>query len=230
MFNSPGDSMDREEKEKLIVKSIPEPTLRRLPVYYQYLKKIRETQDLQYISCTRIGNDLNIIPIQVRKDLAITEAVGKPKLGFGITGLISTIEEFLGWHNTTDAYLVGAGNLGAALLGYQGFCEYGLNIVAAFDTDMTKVGTEIHGKKVFHTDKLPDMIHRTGIKIGILTVPSYVAQETADNIVEAGITAIWNFSPVKIIAKPGIIVQHENLASSLVVLSKKLALSLKTES
>ena len=76
---------------------------------------------MEYISCTKIGNDLNILPIQVRKDLAITDVVGKPKLGYSVTELIGTIEDFLGWNNTTEAYLVGAGNLGAALLGYQGF-------------------------------------------------------------------------------------------------------------
>jgi redox-sensing transcriptional repressor len=168
-----------------------------------------------------------VLPIQVRKDLAITNAVGRPKLGYSVSELVDMIEDFLGWHNTTEAYLVGAGNLGAALLGYQGFREYGLDIIAAFDADESKVGTEIRGKKVIHVEKLPEMIRRMGIKIGILTVPAFCAQELADNMVSAGIHAIWNFSPVKVMAPPEIIVQHENLASSLVVLSKKLALALK---
>jgi redox-sensing transcriptional repressor len=143
--------------------------------------------------------------------------------------LLSNIEDFLGWNNTTDAYLVGVGNLGSALLGYQGFKEYGLNIIAAFDADETKAGTEIRGKLVFPVGKLPDMIRRMGIKIGILTVPAQSAQELTDLMVDAGIHAIWNFSPIKIMVPQRIIVQHENLASSLVVLSKKLAMSLKTE-
>ncbi len=217
-----------ETKENDVTKPIPEPTLRRLPLYYQYLKRVHEGQKgPEFISCTKIGNDLNILPIQVRKDLAITDAVGKPKLGYGVAELMNIIEEFLGWNNTTDAYLVGAGNLGAALLGYQGFREYGLNIVAAFDVSKDKIGTEIHGKRIFHVDKLPDMIRRMGIKIGILTVPAYSAQEMADNMVKAGIHAIWNFSPIKVIAPADVIIQNENLASSLVVLSKKLALALK---
>jgi len=217
------------EKTKTVIKAIPEPTLRRLPIYYQYLKKIQSERKSEYISCTQIGNELSIIPIQVRKDLEITEATGKPKLGYGVKELLSNIEDFLGWNNTTDAYLVGVGNLGSALLGYQGFKEYGLNIIAAFDADETKAGTEIRGKLVFHVGKLPDMIRRMGIKIGILTVPAQSAQELTDLMVEAGIHAIWNFSPIKIMVPQGIIVQHENLASSLVVLSKKLAMSLKTE-
>lgn len=221
--------MNIDEKAMPPTKPIPEPTLRRLPVYYQYLKKMHDEKQMEYISCTKIGNDLNMLPIQVRKDLAITDAVGKPKLGFSVAELVDTIEEFLGWNNTTDAYLVGAGNLGAALLGYQGFREYGLNIIAAFDADESKVGTEICGKKVFHVEKLSDMIRRMGIRIGILTVPAYTAQELTDNMVKAGIQAIWNFSPIKVIAPADIIVQHENLASSLVVLSKKLALALKAK-
>lgn len=218
-----------DENSKPITKAIPEPTLRRLPIYYQYLKKTLAEKQSGYISCTRIGSELNILPIQVRKDLEITQASGKPKLGYNVKELISSIEDFLGWNNVTDAYLIGVGNLGAALMGYQGFREYGLNIIAAFDEDDAKVGKEIHGITIFHVAKLPDMIRRMGIKIGILTVPGYCAQELADLIVEAGIHAIWNFSPVKIIVPEGIIVQHENLASSLVVLSKKLAMSVRAE-
>jgi redox-sensing transcriptional repressor len=217
------------EKIKSTIKAIPEPTLRRLPIYYQNLKKIQTEKKSEYISCTQIGNELNILPIQVRKDLEITEASGRPKLGYGVKELLNNIEDFLGWNNTTDAYLVGVGHLGSALLGYQGFKDYGLNIIAAFDSDESKTDTEVHGKTIFPVGKLPEMIKRMGIKIGILTVPAYCAQELANLMVDAGIHAIWNFSPVKIIAPQGIIVQHENLASSLVVLSKKLAMSIKTD-
>jgi redox-sensing transcriptional repressor len=209
------------------IKAIPEPTLRRLPVYYQYLKKVQAEKKLESISCTQIGNDLNVQPIQVRKDLQIADAVGKPKTGYSISELLGTIEDFLGWNNTTDAYLVGVGNLGSALLNYQGFREYGLNIIAGFDSDKAKVGTEIGGKKILDVSKLPGMIKRMSIKIGILTVPANLAQELADLMVKAGIHAIWNFSPVKISVPRDVIVQHENLASSLVVLSKKLATGLK---
>lgn len=216
-------------KIKMALKAIPEPTLRRLPIYYQYLKQIQAEKKHEHISCTQIGSELNILPIQVRKDLAITEASGKPKLGYRVNHLLSNIEDFLGWNNTTDAYLVGVGHLGSALLGYQGFKEYGLNIIAGFDSDEAKTGIEIHGKMVFPVKKLPDMIKRMGIKIGILTVPSYCAQDLANLMVDAGIHAIWNFSPVKIMVPDEIIVQHENLASSLVVLSKKLAVSMRTD-
>jgi redox-sensing transcriptional repressor len=219
---------EHEERTSSDLRPIPEPTLRRLPIYYQYLKKLATEGHSEYVSSTEIGSDLKIIPIQVRKDLEITNAVGKPKVGYDIAELMSAIEAFLGWKNVTDGYLVGVGNLGSALLGYQGFREYGLNLVAAFDSDSTKVGQEIHGTKVLHIDKLPNMIKRMGIKIGVLAVPSSAAQELADIMSKAGIAAIWNFSPVKINVPRQVIVQHENLASSLVVLSKKLAQMLGT--
>ncbi len=218
---------DIEERDSGPTRAIPEPTLRRLPIYYQYLKKTQAEKGSEYISSTQIGNDLNILPIQVRKDLEIAEAAGKPKLGYDVTDLIRTIEAFLGWNNTTEGYLVGVGNLGSALLGYQGFREYGLDLIAAFDTDAHKVGREVHGKVVLHVSKLPSMVKRMGVKIGVLTVPAISAQPLADIMVKAGVRAIWNFSPVKINVPPHVIVQHENLASSLVVLSRKLTDALK---
>ncbi|MHB8108583.1 MAG: redox-sensing transcriptional repressor Rex [Syntrophorhabdaceae bacterium] len=211
------------------VKAIPEPTLRRLPLYYQYLKKVRDEKKGDFISCTQIGNDLAILPIQVRKDLGVTDAIGKPKLGYSIDSLIVTIEDFLGWNNTKDAYLIGVGHLGTALLGFERFKEYGLNIIAAFDNDVDKIGKTIHGVKVFPIGKLPNMVKRMSIKMGILTVPAGPAQDLTNDMVKAGVKAIWNFSPVKVQVPPEIIIQHENLASSLVVLAKKLALARKNE-
>jgi len=211
---------------KVAVKAIPEPVLRRLPVYYQYLRKLNLEAPKEYISCARIAEDLNTLAIQVRKDMAITGAQGRPKVGYKVAELIKAIEIFLGWNNTSEAYLVGAGNLGSALLGYQGFKDYGLNIIAAFDASPDKIGSEIYGKKVLSVKKLPEMIKRMGIKIGILTASASCAQELTEIMVNAGIKAIWNFAPVKISVPEGIIVQHENLASSLAVLSKRLALLL----
>jgi redox-sensing transcriptional repressor len=204
---------DRIDINGADLRPIPEPTLRRLPIYYQYLKKLLARKASEYVSSTQIGNDLKLLPIQVRKDLEITGIAGKPKVGYEISVLMAAIENFMGWNNMTDGYLVGVGNLGSALLGYQGFREYGLNLVAAFDSDKNKVGMEIHGTRVLHVDKLPNMVKRMGIKIGVLTVPAPAAQDLADVMVKAGIAAIWNFSPTKISVPPHIIVQHENLAS-----------------
>ena len=167
--------------------------------------------------------------MQSRKDVAFTGIIGKPKVGYEVKELLETIENFLGWNNTNEAFLVGVGNLGTALMSYQGFKTCGLEIIAAFDVNPDKIGTEINGKKVLDIGKLGNLIKRMKILIGIITVPGDFAQKVADIMIENGIKAIWNFAPVRINVPEGVIVQHENIASSFTVLSKKLQKSLSRE-
>jgi len=162
-------------------------------------------------------------PIVVRKDLAITGVVGTPRRGFPVDALISAIMEFLGWSNTTDAFLCGVGSLGRALLGYEGFQLYGLRIVAAFDTAPDKIGTRERGVKVFDVRKMPSMIARMHIHLGILTVPAEAAQSVANTMIAAGIRGIWNFTPVKLEVPDTVVIQRVDLASSLAVLSHRLS-------
>jgi redox-sensing transcriptional repressor len=203
-------------------KPIPLPSLNRLPTYHHYLKDAQD-KGLTYISCTLIGKDLKLDPTQVRKDLEITEIIGKPKVGYPVGDLIGAIETFLGWNNSNEAFLVGAGNLGSALLGYERFKRTGLDIVSAFDTDPTRIGTQIHGKEVLPLEKLVDLAQRMSIHIGIITVPASAAQKVADLMVEGGIKAIWNFAPVHLRLREDVIVQNEDLYNSLASLSHKLA-------
>jgi redox-sensing transcriptional repressor len=206
---------------KTDLQGIPEPTLRRLPVYHTYLKNLFEKKQ-ENVSGTQMADELSLIPIQIRKDLAFTGIVGKPKIGFPVVELMRKIEDALGWHNTSDAVLAGAGNLGTALLGYPGFHDCGLNIVMAFDADPDKINTSVCGRKVLALERMTNLVRRLNIHIGILTVPESACQRVADMMVEAGIKAIWNFAPVKLNLPKHIIVQHENLAASLAVLSKQL--------
>ncbi len=201
--------------------SIPEPTLRRLPIYYKYLKMKFDEKD-RYVSCTTIAKNLNLKSIQVRKDLQVTGATGKPKVGYHIESVLSAIETCLGYNNVKDTLLVGTGHLGLALLGYKGFREYGLNIVAAFDTDPHKIGAVYHGKKVYNLSQFKLLAQRLKIQIGIITTPAEVAQIVCDQMVESGIKAIWNFAPVHLMVPADVIVQNENMSSSLAVLSKQL--------
>jgi redox-sensing transcriptional repressor len=206
---------------KSALQGIPEPTLRRLPVYHAYLKKLAEA-NLETVSGTQLAEELSWQSVQIRKDLAFTGIVGKPKIGYDIKTLLKCIEDALGWNNVTDAILVGVGNLGAALLGYSGFQACGLNIVMAFDTDPNKYLLTVSGKKIFPMGKLPDLVKRMNVHIGILTVPEAASQEAADLMVASGIKAIWSFSPSKLHLPREVIVLHENLPASLAVLSKQL--------
>lgn len=182
-----------------------------------------EAKGIHQISCSIIGRDLNCVPVQVRKDLQYTGIVGKPKTGYSVPELIHTIESFLGWNNVNEAFLVGAGNLGTALLGHERFSRFGLKIIAAFDSNPEKVGKQIYDKTVFPLEKLGDLARRMGIHLGIITTPAEVAQEVADEMVKAGILAIWNFAPVRLKVSEHIFVHNEDLYSSLASLSWKLA-------
>jgi redox-sensing transcriptional repressor len=178
---------------------------------------------VRQVSCSTIGRDLNLVPVQVRKDLQYTGIVGKPKTGYSVPELILAIESFLGWNNVNEAFLAGAGNLGTALLGHERFSRFGLQIVAAFDTDPRKIGQWIHGKAVLPLDKLSDLAKRMSIHLGIITAPAEEAQSVADEMVKGGILAIWNFAPVRLKLPAGTIVHNEDLYSSLASLSWKLA-------
>ncbi len=200
----------------------PLPTIRRIPRYLTVLESFALEQ-VAYVSATDIANKLSLKPIQVRKDMAFTGIVGKPKVGYKTDELIQAIRTFLGWDTATDAFLIGAGALGTALLGYRGFAERGLQIVAAFDSDPEKLGKKIHGKEVFPLSKMAELARRMQVHIGILTVPPEAAEESARALTDAGITGIWNFSPAEIQVPEGVTVQREDLSAGLAVLSVRMS-------
>lgn len=208
------------------IQTASRPTLLRLPLYHRVLKGFAEAGQ-QHVSCTQIAGVLRLDPTQVRKDLSVTSIVGKPKVGYEVPALIDAIEDYLGWKNTTEAFLVGAGSLGTALLGYKGFKEYGLDIVAAFDSAPEKIGLQVHGKEVLPLDRLPDLAERLHILIGVMTVSAQAAQDVANLMVLSGIRAIWNFTPVRLEVPEGVIVENVQLSASLSVLSRKLAEALE---
>ena len=202
-------------------KEISRATLKRLPTYLSYLKALPSEASAN-ISATALAAALHMGEVQVRKDLALVSDGGRPKIGYNREHLIADIENFLGYGNSNDAVLIGAGKLGRALLGYGGFAEYGLNIVAAFDANDTLIGTTNGGKPIMHLSRLGEVCQRYKIKIGIITVPAEYAQGVCDLLIENGILAIWNFAPKHLNVPDGILVQNENMAASLALLCKHL--------
>jgi redox-sensing transcriptional repressor len=194
------------------------PSVRRLPSYLHTIRQSRR-EGGEYISGTLIAQELNLEPIQVRKDLAITGIIGKPKKGYPVDALISAIERFLGWDEVQDAILVGAGNLGTALMGYPEFKYHGLHLIAAFDKNPRKIGSVIHGVPILSIDTLDIQVRNLKVKRAILTVPSSFAQETADILINAGIEGIWNFTNVKLKVPDKVVVQKEDLSSGYAMLS-----------
>lgn len=208
--------------------AISKQLLNRLPLYLNYLKDFADREG--YISAPLIANAMKLNEVQVRKDLAaVSSSGGKPKTGFAAGQLIRDIEKFLGYDNVNEAVIAGTGHLGSALLSYKGFDEYGLKILMGFDLKDELVGTSIAGKQVLHIDKLEDVCKRLKIHIGIITVPASFAQEVCDRMVAGGILAVWNFAPVHLTVPDHVVIQNENMAASLVVLSKHLAEKLENK-
>ena len=202
-------------------KEISRATLKRLPTYLSYLKALPSEASAN-ISATALAAGLHMGEVQVRKDLALVSDGGRPKIGYNREHLIADIENFLGYGNSNDAVLIGAGKLGRALLGYGGFAEYGLNIVAAIAANDTLIGSTNGGTPIMHLSRLGEVCQRYKIKIGIITVPAEYAQGVCDLLIENGILAIWNFAPKHLNVPDGILVQNENMAASLALLCKHL--------
>jgi redox-sensing transcriptional repressor len=197
------------------------PTIKRLPAYLHVIENAHR-EGLEYISGTVIAEELDLEPIQVRKDLAITGIVGRPRLGFPVPALIEAIYQFLHWDQDHRAIIVGAGNLATALMGYPEFPRRGLNIIGAFDVDQRKVGSSINGTPVYSLSDISQRLPELNCSMAILTVPSGSAQDVANQLIQAGIKAIWNFTNVKLKVPPGVIVQKEDLSSGYAVLSVKI--------
>ncbi len=150
---------------------------------------------------------------------------GRPKIGYLRESLIEDISQFLGYDNTTDAILVGAGKLGQALLGYSGFAAYGLNILAAFDANPVENTTEV--RAIYPMEQLESYCRTNKVLMGIITVPGQYAQEVCDRLIACGIKAVWNFAPTHLDVPAEILVQNENMATSLAVLSMHLQAQMK---
>ena len=206
-------------------KKISKAVLKRLPSYLSYLKGLSD-QDTPYISATTLANALGMGDVQVRKDLAMVSDGGRPKVGYLRESLIEDIEQFLGYDNTTDAVLIGAGKLGQALMDHKGFPEYGLNILAGFDIKPEKNATD-DGCPIYPMEKLESFCHANKVLMGIICVPAPYAQAVCDKLIACGIKAIWTFATVHLEVPPHILVQYENMATSLAVLSMHLQAHIK---
>lgn len=202
--------------------NVTKATLGRLPQYLQFLNGLPPGQ-YDHISATTIARMLSLGEVQVRKDLAAVSGLGKPKVGYRTSELISDLEDALGCKKLTPAILVGAGKLGRALLDYNGFEEYGVQITAAFDCNEQVLRMNKTSKEILPISSLKKYCTENGIRIGIITVGSGSAQDVCDQMLEAGITAIWNFAPCQLKVPDNVLVKQENLALSLAHLNSQIS-------
>lgn len=196
--------------------NIPVTSLQRLPVYLNYLK----AQDRDgFISSGAIARDLGMGEVLVRKDLAFTAAQGRTRVGYVRTELIAALEEYLGCNDKKTAVIFGAGELGTALMLYNGFLNYGIEIVAAFDVNSAKIGTYIGGKPVLDANDAEDELTKLNPKLAVLCVPSSEAQSVAEKLISCGVKKILNFAPVLLRVPDDAVARNIDVAANLAILS-----------
>ncbi len=193
-------------------------TTGRIPGYLRYLKRIA----CKNISATTIAKELGLGEVQVRKDLGAVSGAGRPRTGYNVQELICSLEQFLGADKSSNVVIIGAGKLGRALLDYQGFGDYGLNILAAFDIAVKEKQTSKTGKNIYPAENFQSFCKENDVRIGVIAVPAENAQQVCDDMLKCGIKAIWCFAPCTLIVPEHVPVQYENMALSLAYLNKRI--------
>ena len=195
--------------------TLPKATVDRLPLYLQFVRTVQTPM----ISATTIARNLGLGEVQVRKDLSMISREGQPKVGYPAPKLQRDLEIALGIHERISAVIVGAGKMGTALMDYDGFEPYGIEIAAAFDNHASQIPFKHGEMSIYAMSKLHAFCLEHEVKLGILTVPATAAQDAADQMVASGITAILNFAPCHIRVPSQVTVQQMNVALALVHLN-----------
>ena len=197
--------MNNPDKQKFSDKVI-----NRLTLYHCILTDYI-LKNIEFISSPQIAALLKIDDSQVRKDISLLNNVGKCRVGYIAKDLKKNIEKTLGFEKPKYAFIIGAGNLGSALAKYDNFTNYGLNVLALFDNNNSKVNTKINEKQVYHISELSNLTKKLSVEIAIMTVPREFAQATADFLVKSNIKYIWNFTPTVLSVPNNVQVWNENL-------------------
>ncbi len=200
---------------------LPEPSLRRLPWYLAHVKLLMNS-GVEFVSSTQIASATNVDSSQVAKDLSLLDISGKTRVGYEVKSLVEVLEDFLGFTKCHKACIFGVGSLGGALMTDSGLEQYGLKLVAGFDIREDIIGKEINGIPIYHTNDFKKVQEREKMVIGIITVPVEKAQESAEEMVNGGIGALWNFTPYKIKVDENVVVQETSLYAHLAVMFNRL--------
>jgi redox-sensing transcriptional repressor len=209
------------EKLKKPKPTIPVQTLRRIPYYHQILSDLEQKGD-QFVSSKYLAHFFRVDDTQVRKDVSVIGYKGKPKSGYSVSGLKGAIGDFLGINTENTAIIIGVGKLGSALIEYPGLSEYGLKLVAVFDSDPRKQDKVIGRFTILPMESLEKVVHSFDVGIAIITVPKDAAQGVCDLVVAQNIKAIWNFAPTQLSASSHVTIRNENMAVGLALLSHYL--------
>lgn len=188
-------------------KEIPDIVVGRLPLYLRTLQTMSD-QGRQVTSSQELGEYLGISAAQIRKDLSQFGEFGKQGTGYNIPFLITQLSEILHVNQTWDMAIVGAGDIGHAVVRYQGFVDRGFRVKMIFDSDPEKIGKRINGLVVEDAAQMVEKIRKAGIKVAMLLVPANTAQEVTEQLIEGGVEAILNYAPIMLNVPVGVRVQH----------------------
>lgn len=197
---------------------IPDKTVTRLSIYLRCLEEL-ESEGVSTISSREVAERFGLNSAQLRKDLAYFGQFGVRGVGYHVPSLEGHLKEILGLNQEWKVALVGAGNLGSALLKYKGFSQKGFKICMVFDNHPMKVGKSVAGVEIKDPKKMPYLLRREGIRIGIIATPASAAQEAAEKLVASGVSSILNLAPAQLSLPPEVKVQHVDLAAVLKTLS-----------
>jgi redox-sensing transcriptional repressor len=197
---------------------VPEATVARLPVYLRALHALAD-RGLTTVSSEALAASAGVGSAKLRKDLSHLGSYGTRGVGYDVAELVSHIGAALGLGQRWAVVLVGVGNLGHALAGYDGFDERGFRVVGLFDVDPARVGELVGDLVVRHLDDLAEVVQAAGASIGVIATPAAAAQPVCDRLVEAGITSVLNFAPALLQVPPGVDVRKVDLSNELQILS-----------
>lgn len=209
------------ESQHKIRTILPEPTLRRLPWYLAYVSLLH-SQKVEFVSSTQIAKEIKVDASQIAKDLSFLNIKGKTRIGYEVSTLVHELADFLGFRESHNAFMVGVGSLGGALIHDSGLSQYGLNIIAGFDVKKEIIGSNICGVAIHDIADMDELQKETGTEIGILAVPVEHAQEAADKMIACGLKAIWNFTPYRIKAPENIVIQNTSIYAHLALIYNRM--------
>ena len=193
---------------------IPKATAKRLPLYYRYLLLLND-EGKDKVSSTELAEAVQVDSASIRRDFSYFGALGKRGYGYDVKNLLSFFKKILNQDTLTNVALVGVGNLGHALLNYNFKRSNNIRISCAFDINPEITGKITQGVPVYSMDEMKQQIADQQIRIAILTVPQVTAQKTADEMIDAGIKGIMNFTPIRLSAPNGVRIQNVDLATEL---------------
>ena len=197
---------------------IPRKAIYRLSIYSRCLRRLSE-KGIETVSSSALASAAGVKPAQLRKDLGYFGQFGTRGLGYPVEVLLTAFREVLGRATLQPVILVGAGNLGRALLRYEGFLKEGFEVLAAFDKSPESIDTARVPVPVHPDSKLADFIKKHRVRMAILCVPAEFGQEVANTLVEAGVQGILNFSPTILQTPDHVVVTRVDLAMELENLS-----------